>query len=158
MSIPSPTNATAFWEYIQKEKMAKNDYDFSRYVFPDFLYSKSKFFWICTRSDESDFRLFPQDVSFAGATFLADAKFDFLNFSGKTNFQAQNSIRMPIFERRGFSDAPIFPARASLETQISPEQISERMRSFLTPGFLDGQILQGRNLSMRLLDTAHFLD
>jgi uncharacterized protein YjbI with pentapeptide repeats len=103
MSIPSPTNATAFWEYIRKEKMAKNDYDFYKYVFPDFLYTVNEFFWTCTRSDESDFRLFPQDVSFAGATFLANAKFYFINFSGKTNFSGLKFNKDAHFRKTQFS-------------------------------------------------------
>ncbi|GLB53051.1 hypothetical protein NBRC110019_20910 [Neptunitalea chrysea] len=72
---------THFWETLRQEKMAKNDYDFSEFVFPEFIHVKATF-WLTTEKRE-----FPEAVNFRQASFSGEAYFSEASFSGKANFR-----------------------------------------------------------------------
>lgn len=104
MYRPSYRDESSFWEAIRNEKMAKKDYDFSGYIFPDFQFtSLNNLFWKFEREGERNNKAFPGNVSFCGAKFLGEAKFDLVSFSGKADFSEAIFSKEAHFRRATFS-------------------------------------------------------
>ena len=116
-----------FWDKIRTEKMAKPDYDFSRFIFPEFeditsnlkesgsktiklsdgrektiiIYRiyKSGNFW-----KPSIAFLFNSEMNFGYAKFLGEANFRDIEFRGKTNFRATEFFEKANFMNAKFSE------------------------------------------------------
>lgn len=71
---------THFWTRLRKEKMAKEDYNFRGFIFPEF---GEEHFWV-----KETKKVFTKDVIFREAIFSDKADFDSVAFSGEADFRS----------------------------------------------------------------------
>lgn len=106
----SKDQVVEFWRKVREEKMAKQDFDFSHFIFPEFL--DSDFFQV-------GIRVFSGVTDFSGAQFLGDAQFfriqfsqkaifDSAKFSKKANFLAVKFLKEAHFRKSQFYDTTYF--------------------------------------------------
>jgi uncharacterized protein YjbI with pentapeptide repeats len=102
-SHPSPQDESSFWKFIRDEKMAKGDFDFYRYTFPNFeRTSLNNLFWNFSWQGESNDKTFLDSVSFCRATFLGNANFDRVVFLGAADFSEASFAQEVRFEQADF--------------------------------------------------------
>lgn len=98
-----------FWNEIENEKIKKNDYDFSNFIFPP-AFNPNSFF-------SHGNIAFEEDVNFSNAKFLGPVHFRKEHFKGKVNFSHTVFKDYCFFDHSTFEDDLIFDY-AIFENQV----------------------------------------